>query len=117
MLSLLVSPRWLWRHLLLATALAVCGVAFRWQLGRALDRHSVLNWSYAIEWGLFGAFSLLTWGWFLRDDLRGESDEDPRGPLEPVQRTVIEPVTDEEDPELAAYNRMLAELHRKATSS
>jgi hypothetical protein len=30
---------------------------------------------------------------------------------------VIEPVSDDEDPELAAYNRMLADLHRKATSS
>jgi hypothetical protein len=116
-LRLLVSSRWLPRHVLLLVALGVCWFGFRWQLDRALDRHSVLNWSYTVQWALFGAFSVLTWGWFLRDDLRGETDDEPRGPVEPVQRTVIEPVSDDEDPELAAYNRMLADLHRKATSS
>ena len=115
-LRLLLSRRWLPRHLLLAAALGVCWFGFRWQLGRALDRHSVLNWSYTVQWALFAGFSVLTWGWFLRDELRGDLHDDPPGPVEPVQRTVIEPVSDEEDPELAAYNRMLADLHRKATS-
>jgi hypothetical protein len=117
LLTLLVSRRWLWRHLLLAAALGVCWFGFSWQLDRALERHSVLNWSYTVQWALFGAFSVLTWGWFLRDELRGETDDEPRGRVEPTPQPLPEPVTDEEDPELAAYNRMLAELHRKATSS
>ncbi|MCW2543953.1 MAG: hypothetical protein JWM40_1505, partial [Frankiales bacterium] len=58
-LRLLVSPRWLVRHALLALALAVCVGFGRWQLGRAEDRHSILNWSYTVEWTLFGAFALL----------------------------------------------------------
>ena len=111
MLRLLLSPRWLVRHALLAGALAVCWRFGRWQLGRALDRDSVLNWSYTVEWGLFGAFALLCWGWFLRDDLRGAPEEPETAA--PVYHPVAQPVTDEEDPELAAYNRYLAELNAK----
>jgi hypothetical protein len=117
-LRLLVSRRWLLRHLMLVAAVTVCWLFGRWQLGRALHRHSILNWSYTIEWTLFAAFAVLTWGWFLRDELRGK----PHGhgeeaePLPEPQPPAVPPVTDDEDPELAAYNRMLAELHRKATS-
>ncbi|HUR51396.1 MAG TPA: hypothetical protein VMZ11_04660 [Mycobacteriales bacterium] len=115
MLRLLLSPRWLVRHVLLLAALAVCWAFFRWQLGRAVDRHSVLNWSYTVEWCLFAGFAVLTWGWFLRDELRGETEEQEQ-PVRRVQQRVVQPVTDDEDPELAAYNRMLAELNRKATT-
>jgi hypothetical protein len=112
-LRLIVTPRWLLRHLLLAVALGTCYGFGRWQLGRALSRHSVLNWSYTVEWALFGAFALLCWGWFLRDELRGE-DPAPRVVPEPrVYLPVAQPVTDDEDPELAAYNRMLEQLNEK----
>ena len=114
MLRLLLTPRWLVRHALLVAALVVCWFFGRWQLGRALDRDSVLNWSYAVEWFLFAGFAVLCWGWFLRDELRGEPTAEPEA-YPSVQQRVAEQVTDEEDPELAAYNRMLAELHRKAT--
>jgi type VI protein secretion system component VasK len=116
-LRLLVSPRWLVRHVLLATALATCWGFGRWQLGRALSRHSILNWSYTVEWGLFGAFALLCWGWFLRDELRGDGDDETDG--EPAQLAFLpaaEPVTEDEDPELAAYNRYLAELHARSSA-
>jgi hypothetical protein len=113
-LRLLLSPRWLVRHALLVAALVVCWLFARWQYGRAVDRHSVLNWSYTIEWLLFGAFALLSWGWFLRDELRGPQDDEPEQ-VAPAQR-VVQPVSDEEDPELAAYNRMLARLHEKDTA-
>lgn len=110
---MLLKPRWLLRHLLLVGSLALCFVAGRWQYHRAVARHSVLNWSYTIEWTLFGAFAVLCWGWFLRDELRGDNAPEPP-PLE-ASRPATRPVSDSEDPELAAYNRMLAELNRKAT--
>ena len=113
MLRVLLSPKWLVRHALLALAVGVCFGFGRWQLGRAVDRHSVLNWSYAIEWGLFAGFAVLCWGWFLRDELRGPQEEPEQ--VAPQQR-VVTPVSDEEDPELAAYNRMLARLHEKDTA-
>ena len=113
MLRLLLSRRWLFRHVLLVGAVTTCWFFGRWQLGRALDRHSVLNWSYTVEWGLFGAFALLCWGWFLRDEVRGV--ERPEPPVRPSYQPVAQPVSDDEDPELAAYNRMLAELNQKRT--
>lgn len=113
MLRLLVSPRWLVRHVLLVAALWACYGFGNWQYGRAVARHSILNWSYTVEWTLFGLFSLLCWGWFLRDELRGGpvvvADDQPVRVYQPT----AQPVTDEEDPELAAYNRMLAQLNTK----
>jgi len=113
-LRLLVTPRWLVRHVLLLAALATCWGFGRWQFERALDRGSVLNWSYTLQWVLFAGFALLTWGWFLRDELRGEDEEQPADEAEPLpipERPAPPPVTEDEDPELAAYNRMLAALH------
>lgn len=114
-LRLLVAPRWLVRHVLLIGALAICWGFGRWQFYRAVERDSILNWSYTVEWALFGGFAVLCWGWFLRDEIRGdvESDEPPPAVPAPAQRPVPAPVTDDEDPELAAYNRMLAALHNK----
>ena len=110
MLRVVLSPKWLWRHVLLAVAVTTCFLFGRWQLGRAVDRHSVLNWSYAIEWALFAVFAVVCWGWYLRDDLRGSPR--PEEPAPQVYLPTATPVSDEEDPELAAYNRYLASLHR-----
>ena len=110
-LRLLLSARWLVRHVLLVVAVGTCYGFGRWQYGRAVSRHSVLNWSYTIEWALFGAFAVLSWGWLQRDELRGVVP--PTAPAKPVYLPVAVPVTDDEDPELAAYNRMLAQLNQK----
>jgi hypothetical protein len=111
-LRLLLSPRWLVRHVLLVVVVSACVGFGRWQYGRAVSRHSILNWSYTIEWTLFGAFALLSWSWLLRDDLRGGPPPEPE--VAPrVYLPAALPVTDDEDPELAAYNRMLAQLNTK----
>ncbi|MCW2599345.1 MAG: hypothetical protein JWM02_1174 [Frankiales bacterium] len=114
MLRLLVSPRWLVRHVLLVLAVATCIGFGRWQYHRAVDRNSILNWSYTIEWTLFGLFAVLCWAWFLRDELRGPPEEDEQAPPPRVYQPVAQPVSDEEDPELAAYNRYLAELNERS---
>ncbi len=115
MIRILLAPRWLFRHALLIVAVGACYGFGRWQLGRALDRHSILNWSYTVEWVLFGLFALLSWGWLLRDDLRGGPVE-PEGPAPRVYLPTAQPVTEDEDPELAAYNRMLVELNAHAVA-
>lgn len=112
MLRVFFSPKWLMRHVLLLVAVATCLGFGRWQLGRAEDRHSVLNWSYAIEWTLFAVFAVVCWGWYLRDDLRG-GPAAREEPVKPVYLPAAQPVSDDEDPELAAYNRMLAGLNQK----
>jgi len=115
-LRLAFTPRWLLRHLLALLLIAVCCLAARWQFLRALRRHSILNWSYTLEWSLFAGFVVLCWGWFLRDEVRG-----PQPEVAPTQTTAVpvlpppaaaEPVQDD-DPELAAYNAYLAGLRSK----
>jgi hypothetical protein len=112
-LRLAFTPRWLLRHALLVVALGTCLGFGRWQLGRAVNRHSILNWSYAVEWTLFALFCLLTWGWYLRDESRNGVTQRPEAPPRPAYLPTAQPVTDEEDPELAAYNRYLAGLNSK----
>ena len=113
MLRVFFSPKWLLRHVLLVGVVVTCLGFGRWQLGRAEDRHSVLNWSYAIEWTLFALFAVVCWAWYLRDDLRGGAVAAPEEPIKPVYLPVAQPVTDDEDPELAEYNRYLASLNQK----
>lgn len=120
MLRLLVSPRWLARHVLALLLIGGCSVAARWQFHRAVRRHSILNWSYTLEWSLFAGFVVLCWAWFLRDELRGPQDEPVAVPPrqepdlpEAVDRPRSEPDNEPNDPELAAYNAYLAKLHAK----
>ena len=114
-LRVFFSPKWLLRHALLVVVVVTCLGFGRWQLGRAEDRHSVLNWSYAVEWALFAVFAVVCWGWYLRDDLRGGAPAaEPEAPR--VYLPAAQPVSDEEDPELAEYNRYLASLDKRATS-
>jgi hypothetical protein len=111
-LRLALTPRWLLRHALLLVAMGTCLGFGRWQFGRAVDRHSILNWSYTVEWTLFALFCLLTWGWFLRDEARGGPTPTAELPVR-VYQPVAPQVSDDEDPDLAAYNRMLSELNDK----
>ena len=113
MLRLAFTPRWLLRHVLALVLVVGCSVAARWQFHRAVVRHSILNWSYTLEWSLFAGFVLLCWGWFLRDETRGpQPDPVPVVPADtpvlPPSAVTAEPL--EDDPELAAYNAYLAGL-------
>ena len=47
-------------HLTLALGLALCAVAFWFELHRALAGNS-LSWAYVFEWPLFGLFGLYMW--------------------------------------------------------
>ena len=115
MLRLLLSPRWLFRHVLMVALVAGCLAASRWQYGRAVERHSIQNWSYTVEWVLFGGFVVLGWAWFLRDELRERSGAAPVARVRetPLPVVAVAATTEDEDPELAAYNRYLAELAAK----
>jgi hypothetical protein len=47
-------------HATLAVGLALCAVAFWFELGRALGGNS-LSWAYVFEWPLFGVFAVYMW--------------------------------------------------------
>jgi DNA-binding transcriptional regulator of glucitol operon len=104
----LLTPRWL-----IALALSLAGAAGMvrlgmWQLGRGESRHSIQNYSYAVEWVLFAAFTLFCFVKLLRDDGRDEEPEATTTSVVPPPRPAVpEPADDE----LAAYNAYLARLN------
>jgi hypothetical protein len=130
-----LSPRWLAFHLLvLVLAAAFLGLGW-WQLRRATGGNA-LSWGYALQWPVFAGFTVFVWYRTLRDTARppgsrrdqgsrsgsgerpGGSDARPAGrrpafpvptlPARPAPAVVAE--DEDEDPELAAYNRYLAAL-------
>jgi hypothetical protein len=125
-LRLLFSPRWIMWHLLTLGAMVTCGLLSAWQWGRAESATgSLLNVGYGLQWPLFAVFFGVMWFRMLRLEVRrlnGEQPEvappppapappEPKGPSPFTPRAAtVEPITDETDPELAAYNRMLNAL-------
>jgi DNA-binding transcriptional regulator of glucitol operon len=122
----LLSPAWLWRHALVVAAFYACLRLGIWQLHRAERiQGTIQNWGYAFEWWTFAAAGAVWWFHVLRtstgppDTRDSKAGSDLRaapatalGPR-PPQR-LAEDMSDEDDPELAAYNRYLADLHARS---
>ncbi|WP_425564686.1 hypothetical protein [Saccharopolyspora halophila] len=134
MLRGLLTPRWLLLHLLFIVATIATGFFAVWQWDRAHEAGgSFQNLGYALQWPLFGAFTIFLWIRIARMDLEGraeegtaateasEEDQPGEAPEEEIARTrrrrpLVPPpaprVDPDEDPELAEYNRYLAELNK-----
>jgi len=82
-------------------------VAFWWQLHRALDGND-LSWAYTFEWPLFAALSAVMWWQQVHEDPARIEAGAPIRPASPPE--VPQWSAGEDDPEMAAYNRYLAEL-------
>jgi DNA-binding transcriptional regulator of glucitol operon len=107
----LLTVRWLVALLITLAGAAGMVMLGMWQLGRGQQRHSIQNYSYALEWVLFAAFAVFCFVKLLRDD--GTEDETE----EPGSSVVLPPpavVPEPEDDELAAYNAYLARLHEQS---
>lgn len=112
-----LTPRWLGLHALLLVTLVVLGRIGWWQLEKARDLGDWQNYGYAIQWWLFAGFAVFLWIKMMLDELdptRVASHE-----AEPQEQPSYAPVStqpqapapaDEDDDELAAYNRHLARL-------
>jgi DNA-binding transcriptional regulator of glucitol operon len=116
---LLLTPKWLaWHAFALVSAYVMVRLGL-WQWHRAQATHSAQNMGYALQWPAFAIFALIVWWRVCRDAVHPPPED-----AEPVQKksrrpapepaAAVAPVTDEEDPELAAYNRYLAKLDRGA---
>lgn len=139
MLRLVFSPRWIMWHLLTIGAVVTCGLLAAWQWGKAGSAMgSALNIGYGLQWPLFAVFFAVMWFRMLRLEIRQRNGEQPEFAPPPIpapapapesasqpeapepeaggpspftpRPAAVGPITDETDPELAAYNRMLAIL-------
>lgn len=123
----LLSPQWLWRHLLVVVLVVSFAYLGRWQWDRAMAATGdIQNLLYAIEWWTFAGLVVFGWYRLMRDDVRdlraaraglavAEAAPDPEAGLpafarrrEPVPAPVEDPA---EEADLAAYNAYLAYLH------
>ena len=108
-----------------------CAVAAWWQVNRAEDGNQ-LSYLYSVMWPVFGILAIVFWWVLVHTDyetvglkgtrrLGGPEGGVGRPPVDsslpaPAVIAVGEPppvVTEDEDPELAAYNARLAELAAK----
>ncbi len=131
-----VGSKWFSRracliHLTAIIVIPACAFLAWWQTTRALDGNA-LSWAYAVEWPVFAVYGTYLWWKLIHDGDRrataadvaagvvaGAPDEETGGVPGTVRAdrstergevadwTLVE---DEEDPELAAYNRYLAKL-------
>ncbi len=121
MRRIVFSPRWLGWHVVTLVAVVTCLLLGRWQLARAGESGDLQNWGYAVQWPVFAVFFVFLWWRMLRMELRAATveplvepaaDPAPRAaeplPAAPRQAEIVRHERD--DPELAAYNRYLAEL-------
>jgi DNA-binding transcriptional regulator of glucitol operon len=108
----LLTPKWVLMHLLVAALFVGTFFAGYWQLSKAEDGGGAVNWSYALQWPLYGFMGLGFYLRMVRDEYRRDPAEDEPGRAVVLyQRPRIDTTG---DPELAAYNAYLAELNAKA---
>ncbi|KQS66352.1 hypothetical protein [Modestobacter sp. Leaf380] len=112
MLPRLLTPRWVLLHLLVAALFVATFFLGYWQLTKAEDGGGAVNWSYALQWPLYGFMGLWFYSKMVRDELARDPDADEPGhEVVLYQRPRIDTTG---DPEMAAYNAYLAELNEKA---
>ncbi len=111
----LLTPKWLAWHAFALVATLVMVRLGLWQWHRSQATHSAQNLGYALQWPAFAIFALVVWFRVCRDAVRPPADAPTARPTTaPEPAAAVVPVTDEEDPELAAYNRYLARLNEEA---
>jgi DNA-binding transcriptional regulator of glucitol operon len=110
--SRLLTPRWVLLHLLVVALFVATFFLGHWQLTKAEAGGGAVNWSYALQWPLYGFMGLWFYLRMVRIELHRDPDEDaPGNAVVLYQRPRIDTTG---DPELAAYNAYLAELNEKA---
>jgi hypothetical protein len=90
-----------------------CALAAFWQVGRAAQGNT-LSYAYAVEWPAFAILGVLGWWGLIHVERVDEERYIERRAFEERMRdearVAREVESDDEDPELAAYNDHLAEL-------
>lgn len=125
MLRLLVTRKWLIRHVLLLMAVAVFLALGWWQVQRA-GAGNARSIGYAFEWPLLALCAIYAWVRALRSERHPPAE--PAEPAEspeptawaaerlsatPSRRPTAIVTAEEPDEEMDAYNRYLAGLHEQ----
>ena len=116
-----LSARWLgWHALLLITLLGLGRIGW-WQWETARQESDWQNYGYAVQWWLFAAFAVFLWVKLVLDELdpsrvaeREQERPLPQPDRRPAAPAASDAARDDEDDELAAYNRRLAQLAEQA---
>jgi hypothetical protein len=126
------SKRAITLHLALLVFVPGCAVAAWWQVNRAEDGNQ-LSYLYSVMWPVFGILAVVFWWVLIHTDYETVGLKGTRrlaGPEEVASATQVSTssapatasattgdpapaITEDEDPELAAYNARLAELAAK----
>lgn len=118
---MLFSPRWVLGHLLALVAFAACLLLGWWQLSRfEAPSGGPQNAAYALQWPLFGGFVIFFWYRAIRDGLstdpQAATRRTPQAPRASAEEQAQIRRDEQSDPQLAAYNRYLAELNERHTA-
>ena len=70
------SSIWL-LHLTLAVGLAICAVAFAYEISRAIGGNG-LSWAYVFEWPIFAGFAIYMWSHLRKEYQTGGKEQQPR---------------------------------------
>lgn len=105
-------------HLLAVAGFLICLRLGWWQWDRfESPTGGVQNAAYALQWPVFGVFVLFFWYRALRDELHPQPRRSPpSGAIQGADSRDQIRLDEQADPELAAYNRYLAELNARAAT-
>lgn len=102
--------------LLCVVSLVACAGLAWWQWQRFENGGTWQNLGYVLQWPLFGLFPAFMF-WRLRKLRTQQPPVQPEShvapPREPDKTPLRQDVVDDDDPELAAYNRYLAQLNAR----
>jgi DNA-binding transcriptional regulator of glucitol operon len=115
--TVLLKPRWLALHAFTVFVVVSCALLAWWQFVRA-DAGNGRSFGYALQWPAMGVFGFCVWAWLCRDGVRtarrGDVEVDEVHVFaEPPPARPVQVIDAEEEPELAAYNAMLARLQEQ----
>lgn len=114
----LLNRHWLGMHALVVFTVAAFLTLGWWQAVRA-GAGNARSYGYALEWPTFALIVIFLWIRAMRTELRTPpGSERPTGQMyDGVTQRSADDINDEDDPELAAYNRYLSELNQQDLQS
>ena len=106
------SPRAVGLHVTVAVVVPVCLALCDWQVHRAAAGNT-LSWAYAFEWPFFAAYALYMWWRLVHEPVQSEGARAPDPGSVTSASAAAGLAPEDQDDELAAYNRYLAALHEE----